>query len=63
MTLNHLETNSTKLAHYRLKIRKVTEFFYFQFLMQDPLYEMRSEAVLFTLSSNFGSFDSLWTVA
>ena len=37
MTFNHLNTNSTKLAHYRLKIRKVIEFFYFQSLMQHPL--------------------------
>ena len=39
MAFNHLRTNSTKFAHYRLKIRKVTEFFDFQSLMQHPLYE------------------------
>ena len=36
MTFNQLKTNSTKLAHYRLKIRKVTEFFDVQSLMQHP---------------------------
>ena len=34
MTFNHLKTNVSKLAHYRLKIRKVNEFFDF---MQHPL--------------------------
>ena len=38
MTLNHLKTDSTKLAHYRLKIWKVIEFFDFQSLMQHPLF-------------------------
>ena len=31
------KTNSTKFTHYRLKIRKVIEFFDFQSLMQHPL--------------------------
>ena len=38
MTFNHLKTNSTKLAHYRLKLRKVIELFEFQSLMQHPLF-------------------------
>ena len=36
MTFNHLKTNSTKLARYRLKILKVIEFCDFQSLMQHP---------------------------
>ena len=36
MTFNHRKTYCTKLAHFRLKIRKVIEFFYFQSLMQHP---------------------------
>ena len=32
-----LKTNFTKFAHHRLQIRKVIEFFDFQFLMQHPL--------------------------
>ena len=35
--VNHLKTNSTKLAHYRLRIRKVIEFYCFHSLMQHPL--------------------------
>ena len=34
---DHLKTNCIKFAHYRLKIRKVIEFFDFQSLEQDPL--------------------------
>ena len=37
MTLNYLKTNSTKLAHYRLKVQKVIEFFDFQSSVQHPL--------------------------
>ena len=37
MTLNHLKTNSTKLANYRFKTQKVIEFFEFQSLTQHPL--------------------------
>ena len=42
LTLNHLKTNSTKLAHYRLKIQKVIEFFYFQSLIQHPFNQAAS---------------------
>ena len=38
MTFNNLKTNSRKLAHYRLKIRKVIEFFEFLSLTQRFLY-------------------------
>ena len=38
MTFIRLKTNCTKSAHYRLKIRKVIEFFDFLSLMQHPLY-------------------------
>ena len=41
MMLNHMKTNSTKLAHHRLKIRKVIEFFQFQSLTQHPLFWSR----------------------
>ena len=37
MTFNHLKTYSTKLAHYRLKIRNVIEYSDFQSLMQHSL--------------------------
>ena len=40
MTYNHLKTNNAKLAHYRVKIRKVIEFFDFQSLMQHSLYPL-----------------------
>ena len=53
MTFNHLKTNSTKLAYYRLKIRKVTEFFYFQSLIQHPLYvDKGSNRIVFCMKSN-----------
>ena len=38
MTFDHLKTNSTTLAHYRIKIRKVIELFEFQSLTQQPLW-------------------------
>ena len=40
ITFNYLKTNSTKLAHYRLEIRKVIELFYFLFLTQHPIFFM-----------------------
>ena len=43
MTFNYLKNNFTKLAHYRLKIRKVIEFFFeFQSLTQHPLCDILS---------------------
>ena len=52
MTFNHLRTNSTKLAHYRLKIRNVIEFFDFQSLMQHPPLFYNSFTNLHHLSVN-----------
>ena len=54
MTINHLITNSTKLAHYRLKIRKVIEFFEFQSLTQHSL-------LLFILSYKQIKTSDFWT--
>ena len=45
MTLNHLKTNSTKLEHYRLKIRKGIEFFDFQSLMKHTLWHQAVQMV------------------
>ena len=39
MLFNDLKTNSTKLAHCRLKIRNTIEFFDFHSLMQHPLWQ------------------------
>ena len=46
MTFNYLKTNSTKFAHYRLKIRKVIEFCDFQSLMQHPLCDNFSSNIV-----------------
>ena len=44
ITFNHLKTNSTKLAPYKLKIRKVIEFFDFRFLMQHQEFDQVLDA-------------------
>ena len=45
VAFNHLKTNSTKLAHYRLKIRNVIGF-EFQSLMQHPILHLMNEIVI-----------------
>ena len=45
---NHLKTNSTKLAHYILKIQNVIEYFDFQSLMQHPLYVVWKSHLVFS---------------
>ena len=46
MTFDHLKTNSIKSGHYRLKIRKVIEFFDFQSLMQHFLTKFSCKIII-----------------
>ena len=63
MTFNNLKTNCTKLAHYKLKIRKVIELFDFQTLMQYPLWRPREDQLCTEKENgtNFALSDKLET--
>ena len=55
MTFNHLKTNCRKFAHYRLKIRKVFEFFDFQPSIQHPLFGTKNKSFRTNYKKKSGS--------